>query len=341
MRRVLRILAVIMMIALAVSITACNTQSEPSQTDDAVKNETSATTKEGSGEYYLVGISQLIQHEALDAATQGFKDALTAEFNDRVSFDFQNAQGDPNTCASIANGFVASKVDLIMANATPALQAAATATADIPVLGTSITEYGVALGLEDFDGTVGGNVSGTSDLAPLDQQAQIIKDLFPDAGSIGLIYCTAEANSLYQIETIAQHLEDLGYDYKIYPFADSNELASITTAAIAESAVIYIPTDNTIAANTGIIDNICRPAKVPVITGEKGTCAGCGVATLSIDYYDLGYATGQMAVKVLTGQADISEMPIEYAPKFSKLYNAEICEELGITISDDFEPLSD
>ncbi len=329
MKRVLSIFAVLLIISLMISMTACSTKDEPTQ------------TKEGSGEFYRIGISQLIQHGALDAATQGFKDALTEELGGRVSFDYQNAQGDPNTCASIANGFVASKVDLIMANATAALQAAATATADIPVLGTSITEYGVALGIEDFTGLVGNNVSGTSDLAPLDQQAQMVKSLFPDAQNVGLIYCSGEANSLYQVNTIGKLLEELGYSTTLYPFTDSNDLASITTTASKEVDLIYVPTDNTVASNTGIIDNICRPARIPVLAGEKDTCAGCGVATLSIDYYDLGFATGKMAVKVLTGQSEISEMPIEYAPNFTKMYNPEICEALGLTMPGDYEPITD
>ena len=329
MKRALRIFAVLLMTTLAIISMGC-----------AVKSGTANPT-EGSGRFYRVGISQLIQHKALDAATQGFKDALTEALGDRVSFDFQNAQGDPNTCASIANGFVASKVDLIMANATPALQAAATATADIPILGTSITEYGVALGIEDFKGTVGGNVSGTSDLAPLDQQAAMFRELFPDLSSVGLLYCSGEANSLYQVQTVQGLLEADGYFAKLYPFIDSNDLAGITLAAVGEVEALYVPTDNTVASNTGIIDNICRPAKVPVITGEKDTCAGCGAATLSIDYYDLGYATGEMAHKVLTGQTAISVMPIEYAPRFTRMYNRDICEELGLVMPSEYEAITD
>jgi len=281
---------------------------------------------------YKVGILQLVQHQALDAATKGFRDALTEKLGDKVVFDEQNAQGDPATCATIANGFVSSNVDLIMANATPALQAVAAATADIPVLGTSITEYGVALDIQDFNGTVGGNISGTSDLAPLDQQAAMIQELFPNAKTIGLVYCSAEANSLYQVNTVKADLEGLGYTATLYPFSDSNDLSSVVTTAVGANEVLYVPTDNTVASNTGIIDNICQPAKIPVVAGEKGICAGCGVATLSIDYYDLGYATGEMAYKVLTGESDIATMPIEYAPNFTKMYNAAICEKLGITV---------
>lgn len=288
---------------------------------------------------YNVGICQLVQHVALDAATEGFKDALTEEFGDKVTFDEQNAQGDSNTCSTIINSFVSNDTDLILANATAALQAAASGTADIPVLGTAVTEYGVALDLDDFNGTVGTNVSGTSDLAPLDQQAAMLNELFPDAKNVGLLYCSAEPNSQYQVDTVKAELEELGYTCKYYAFADSNDLSSVATTAASESDVIYVPTDNTAASNAEIINNICLPEKVPVIAGEEGICSGCGVATLSISYYDLGVATGKMAVKVLKGEADIKDMPIEYAPTFTKKYNPEICEELGVEIPDDYEAI--
>lgn len=285
---------------------------------------------------YQVGICQLVQHEALDAATQGFKDALTEAFGDGVTFDEQNAQGDTNTCSTIINSFVSNGVDLILANATPALQAAASGTSDIPILGTAVTEYGVALGLDDFDGTVGGNISGTSDLAPLEEQAAMLNELFPDAKNVGLLYCSAEANSQYQIDTVKAALEELGYTCEYYAFSDSNDLSSVASTAASESDVIYVPTDNTAASNTEIINNICLPAKVPVIAGEEGICSGCGVATLSISYYDLGVSTGKMAARILGEGEDISTMPVEYAPNFTKKYNADICKELGITVPDDY-----
>lgn len=289
---------------------------------------------------YNVGICQLVQHEALDAATQGFKDALTEEFGDKVTFDEQNAQGDSNTCSTIINNFVSNDVDLILANATAALQAAAAGTEDIPVLGTAVTEYGVALDLDDFDGTVGTNISGTSDLAPLDQQAAMLNELFPDAKNVGLLYCSAEPNSQYQVDTVKEELEKLGYTCEYYAFSDSNDLSSVVTTAASESDVIYVPTDNTAASNAEIINNICLPEKVPVIAGEEGICSGCGVATLSISYYDLGTATGKMAVKILKGEEDVAEMPVEYAPNLTKKYNPEICEELGLEIPDDYEAIA-
>ena len=281
---------------------------------------------------YTIGIVQLVEHVALDAATEGFKQAIIDELGaDAVEFNVQNGQNDANTCSTIVNQFVSSKVDLIMANATPALQAAAAATADIPILGTSVTEYGVALNLKDFSGTVGGNVSGTSDLAPLDKQADMITEWFPEAKNVALIYCSKEANSQYQVDVIKAALEAKSLTATLYPFTDSNDLAQICTAAVANSDVIYVPTDNTVAENTGIIDNICAPAGIPVIAGEEGICAGCGVATLSISYYDLGYTTGKMAVKILRDGADVSTMPIAYAENQTPKYNKQICDALGIT----------
>ena len=294
-----------------------------------------AACGEKKADTYSVGICQLVQHDALDAATKGFMDALTAELGDKVTFDNQNASGDSPMCSTIIGQFIANEVDLIMANATPALQAASAATNEIPILGTSITEYGVALEIDNFNGTVGGNISGTSDLAPLDEQAAMITEWFPNAKTVGLIYCSAEANSQYQVDVVKAELEKAGLTATLYSFSDSNDLAAVVEGAVAVCDVIYVPTDNTVAANTGIIDNICRPAKVPVITGEEGVCKGCGVATLSISYYDLGVATGKMAAKILTGEADISEMAIEYAPVTRK-YNAEICAELGLTAPDGY-----
>ncbi len=346
MKKTKKALALILAGLMTASMTACGSGKAAETTQaaadtaaekaDETKADEAKEEASADGASYKVGICQLVQHVALDAATEGFKDALTEEFGDKVTFDEQNAQGDSNTCSTIINNFVAEDVDLILANATPALQAAQAGTDTIPVLGTAVTEYGVALGIDDFNGTVGGNISGTADLAPLNEQAAMLKELFPDAKNVGLLYCSAEANSQYQVDTVKAELEKLGYTCEYYAFSDSNDLATIATNAANSCDVIYIPTDNTAAANTEIINNICQPAGVPIIAGEEGICSGCGVATLSISYYDLGVATGKMAVKVLTGEADISEMPIEYAPQFTKKYNKTICEALGITVPDDY-----
>lgn len=319
-----------------VTFAACgDAQKEPAkgstQSSSAAGSEASTDSTAAGDAKYTVGICQLVTHDALDAATQGFKDALTEELGDQVAFKEQNAANDTNTCATISNAFVADGVDLILANATPALQAAAAATTEIPILGTSVTEYGVALDIENFSGTVGGNISGTSDLAPLDQQAEMLHTWFPDAKTVGLIYCSAEPNSQYQVDTVQKSLEAFGYTCTQYPFADSNDVSAVAQTAVDASDVIYVPTDNTVASNTGILDNIAQAAKVPVIAGEEGICKGCGVATLSISYYDLGVATGKMAAKILKGEADISEMPIEYAANFTPKYNPDICQALGLT----------
>ena len=279
---------------------------------------------------YTVGICQLVQHPALDAATQGFKDALTKGLGSDVVIDEQNASGEATNCSTIINGFVAKDVDLILANATAPLQAAASATSTIPVLGTSITDYASALEIDGWTGTVGTNVSGTSDLAPLSEQAAMIKELFPTAKKVGLLYCSAEANSVYQVEEMEKYLAALGITTVRFSFTDTNDVASVAQKAADSSDVIYIPTDNTAASNTEAIANVVIPAKTPVVAGEEGICSGCGVATLSISYYDIGYATGEMAVQILRDGADVSKMPVQYAPQVTKKYNAEICDKLGI-----------
>ena len=314
-----KLFSVLLAVSMVVSLAACG---------QTAKNDT-----------YTVGICQLVQHEALDAATKGFKDALTEELGDKVKFEEQNASGDSNACSTIINGFVSKNVDLIMANATPALQAASAGTSTIPILGTSVTEYGVALELDNFNGVVGGNISGTSDLAPLDKQAELLLSIFPDAKNVGLLYCSAEPNSIYQVKVVKEYLEGKGVTCKEFSFSDTNDIAAVTTSACKFSDVIYVPTDNQVAASTGIIDGICRPAKIPVISGEEGICAGCGVATLSISYYELGRKTGLMAAKILRDGEDISKMPIEYDENYKKKYNKEICDELGIKVPDDFEEI--
>lgn len=325
-----KFLAVLVALTMLLSLAACGGSEKPAE----------APAASGS-EPFVVGVCQLVPHVALDAATQGFVDKLTELLGEgNVVIDVKVAAGDSATCAPIVNDFVTQEVDLIMANATPALQAAAAATADIPILGTSVTEYGVAMGIEGFTGTVGGNISGTSDLAPLDQQADMIKAWCPDAKTVGLLYCSAEANSQYQVDEVQKMLEAQGLTVTQYPFADSNDMQAVTQTACDNSDVIYVPTDNTVASSTGIIDGICQPAGVPVITGEEGICAGCGIATLSISYYDLGVKTAEMAAQILTGEADVSTMAISYADNVTPKYNAAICEALGITPLEGYAPIA-
>ena len=282
---------------------------------------------------YNIGICQFVAHQALDSATNGFIEAVkTGLGEDKVRFDRQEAAADTATCATICNSFVSKKVDLIMANATPAVQAAANSTLDIPILGTSVTEYGVALGIKKFSGTVGGNISGTSDLAPLDGQADMISELFPSARKVGLLYCSAEANSKYQIDTVENFLKNKNLETKRITFSETNELQSVLNANISGLDVLYIPTDNKCADNVTVIDAVCRPAKLPIICGEEGICKGCGVATLSIDYFNLGKKTGEMAVGIIKEGKDISKMKIEYDENPVKKFNKAIAQELNVTV---------
>ena len=285
---------------------------------------------------YVVGICQLVQHPALDAATEGFKAALTDKLGDSVVFQEQNASGDSATCSIICSQFVGDEVDLILANATAAMLAAASATNEIPILGTSITDYGSALAIDEWTGVTGTNISGTSDLAPLDGQAAMLNEIFPDAKNVGILYCSSEPNSKFQADTITPMLEELGYTVSSYTFADSNDVAAVTQTACDECDVLYIPTDNTAASCTEAINNVALVAGIPIIAGEEGLCSGCGVATLSISYFDLGYATGEMAAEILVDGADVSAMEIRYAPNFTKKYNAANCETLGIEIPEDY-----
>ncbi len=316
-----KVLSLILVLVLSIgACVGCSGTAAPSIVIDADK------------ENYVVGICQLVSHESLDQATLGFKEALTQALSDEgrtVTFKEQNGQGDSNTCVTIVNSFVADKVDLILGNATAALQAAYNATQTIPVLGTSITEYGVALEIENFNGTVGNNVSGTSDLAPLNEQAQMMIDVLNlEAGAtVGILYCSAEANSKYQYDAVKAYLEDRRMTVNEYKFSESTELQGITTKAAGECDALYIPTDNTVASNDEIVRNVCSAAKVPVFTGyESDIC----FATLAISYYNIGAETGKMAAEILLGKSDITQMAIRYDAAPVKKYNADICAELGI-----------
>ena len=322
-----KLISLVLAAVMALSLVACGSGSKDKDTDTGDKT-------------YKVGVVQLVQHEALDAATKGFTDALKEALGDKVEVVEKNASGDSNNCSTIVNGFISDKVDLIMANATPAIQAAASATSTIPILGTSVTDYATALEIADWTGTVGGNISGTSDLAPLDKQAAMLQELFPNAKKVGMLFCSSEPNSKYQVDEVTKLLSAAGITCTEYTFTDSNDVSSVTQKACDDSDVLYIPTDNTAASNTEAIANVVLAAGTPVIAGEAGICRGCGAATLSIDYYELGKITGQMAAKILTGEADISTMPVEFAPTATKQANMANCEKLGITVPADYTALA-
>ena len=287
---------------------------------------------------YTVGICQLVQHAALDAATQGFKDALTEKLGDKVTFDEQNAQGEPATCSTIVTGFVANEYDLIMANATPALLAAVSATDTIPILGTSVTDYATALAIDDMDAAVGTgiNVSGTSDGVPAQLYADTVMELVPEAKKVAIVYCSAEPNSVLQADQFIACMDELGVATEVFTFADSNDIQAVVTAAIEGADAMYIPTDNTAASNMTIVSNICAPAGVPLICGEEGMCGAGGLATVSISYYDIGYVCGEMAYEILVNGADVSTMPIGYAASPEKKYNADYAEAIGFEMPEGY-----
>lgn len=331
MKKLGKVVAAAMAATMVMSLGACGADNGSTQAGKG---------SSGDGKTYTVGICQLVQHEALDAATQGFKDALTDKLGDRVKFDEQNAAGDASTCSTICTTFATNNYDLILGNATAALQAASAATDTIPILGTSVTDYATALDMSDWTGTTGKNISGTTDLAPLDEQANCIAELFPDAKNIGILYCSSEPNSIYQSTTIKGYLEDKGYTVKEFTFSDSNDVSAVTQSACDASDVIYIPTDNTAASCTEAINNVASPAGTPIFAGEEGIAKGCGVATLSISYYDLGYTTGEMAYEILENGADVTTMEVKTAPKFTKEYIKDRADALNVTVPEDYEAIS-
>ena len=333
-----QIIAAILAAAMMTALTACN--SNGGEQSQSGSEESQSQSESTNGQKFKVGVIQLVQHDALDAATNGFVDALKEKFGDDVEVVVQNASGDSPICGVIANQFVSEGVDLIMANATPALQAAAAATGSIPIVGTSVTDYATALQISEWTGKTGTNITGTADLAPLSEQAAMIKELFPEAKKVGILYCSAEPNSAYQAGVIKEELTALGLESEEFTFADTNDVAAVTTTACGACDVLYIPTDNTAATCTETINNVAQPAGVPIVAGEAGICSGCGVATLSISYYDIGHIAGEMAIEILTGGKNPADMEIRFAPEVTKMYNADICSALGITPPEDYSPLA-
>ena len=281
----------------------------------------------GDKSEYTVGICQLMEHESLDKATQGFIDALTEEMKKEgktVQFDTQVA-GEANLCTTVINTFTAKKVDLIMANATPALLAAANATTTIPVLGTSVTDYA-----DTFAGNIPANVSGTSDAVPFDEQAQMmISTLGLVAGdTVGVLYCTNESNSLIQYEAVKALFEAEGIVVEPYTFSETTELQALTTSMASNCKAVYVPSDNTVAANDSIVGTICTEKNVPVYTSYGGAIC---YASLSIDYYELGVETGKMAAQILLGNKAVSDYEVmTLTPAVT--YNEELCAQLGIEV---------
>lgn len=282
---------------------------------------------------FKIGIVQLAEHPALDAATQGFQDALTEKLPDQVEFDLQNAQGEQTNATTIVNKFVNDKVSLIMANATNSVKAAREATSTIPIVGTSVTDY-VKSGLVESNEAPGGNVTGASDNNPVDVQVELLAALVPDAEVVGIVYSSAEENSEIQAVEAKAALEAKGYEVKIYTVADSNEIQTIVTKACTEVDAFYEPSDNLIASNVPTMANITTAAGIPVITAESSMCEAGFLATYSISYYDLGLKAGEMAFEILVNGADPATTPIFTfdTSNLTLFINQEVADALGIVI---------
>ena len=258
-----------------------------------------------------------------------------------MEFDYQNAQGEQANCTTISTKLVSDGCDLIMANATTALQTAAAATSDIPIVGTSVTDY-VTAGVVESNEAPGKNVTGVSDLASVEKQIDVLMQFCDKENTkVAVVYCSAEPNSTYQADLAKKYLDEQKIPYAIYTAADSNEIQAVVTKAVADCNAMYIPTDNTFANNMEIVKNIAVPARVPTVTGAEAMCEVGALATLSISYYDLGAKAAEMAYDILVNGKKPAEMPIEYltdglVPK----YNADIAEALGVTIPEGMEPVA-
>ena len=287
---------------------------------------------------FQIGIVQLAEHPAMDEATRGFKEFLTEKLGDKVQFNVQNAQGEQTNCTTIVNQFVSSKVDLIMANATNAVKAAREATSDIPVVGTSVTDY-VSCGLVASNEAPGANVTGASDMNPVTVQVDLMKTLCPEVKTVGIVINSGEENSAIQAEEAKTAFEAEGFAVKIYSVADTNEIQTVVTAACNEVDAFYEPTDNLIAANVPTMSNITTAAGKPVICGEGGMCESGFLATYAISYYELGRAAGEQAFNILVNGADPATTPIFFfdVSNLSLVINEENAAELGITIPEELK----
>lgn len=322
MKKLLSVLLVALMALTLVGCSSGKTEDTPAADDEKVLK---------------VGVIQLLEHAALDAATKGFVDVLEAN---GIKVDVQNAQGEPAVCSTIANGFVTDEYDLIMGNATPALLAARNVTDTIPVLGTSVTDYASALELELVNGATGINVSGTSDGVPAQAYVDCLLEVVPGAKKVAVVYCSAEPNSVKQADDFKAAMAATRSDIEVnvVTFDDSNDMQAKVTAAVEGVDALYIPTDNTAASNMGIVSNVCEPLNIPVICGEEGMCAAGGTATVSISYYNIGKVCGEMAVEILNG-ADVSKMAIGYDNAPVKKYNAANVAAIGATIPAEYEAI--
>ncbi len=300
---------------------------------------TTGCTNGGISRDLKIGIIQYVDHVALNSSRDGFITALKDngyEEGKNITIDLQNAQGDQSNLSTISDRFIANRVDLILAIATPAAQSIAGKTDKIPILGTAITDY-VSAKLVDSDEAPGGNVTGTTDMNPIKEQIDLLCRLVPDAKTVGVLYTSNEDNSILQAKLAKEAIEKLGLTYMELTVSNSNEVQQATQSIVDQCDAIYIPTDNIFASAMPVVHGVTSVSKTPVICGESGMVDTGGLATLGINYYDLGYQTGLMAVKVLKGEAKPATMPIESASGFDFAINGTVAEEIGLEIPEDLQ----
>jgi len=336
MRKTKKLAALMLAGAMAAFLAACGGQTASTDTtaaESADGEESKEAEQTADGETYKIGVLQLTQHVALDKTNEGFVAALD-DAGIKYEIDQQNAAGEQSACQTIAEKLVNDKDDLIFAIATPAAQAVAGVTDSIPILVSAVTDP-AASGLVESNEVPGGNVSGTSDLTPVKEQIDLMQQIIPDVKKVGLLYCSAEANSVLQIDMAKEALDTAGIEYEDYTVSNSNEIPTVVESMVGNVDCVYTPTDNMIAAGMATVTMVTNENKLPVICGEKGMVDAGGLATYGIDYYQLGYMTGEQAVKILTEGADISKMPIGYldASKCELSVNEETAQTLGIDVS--------
>ena len=333
------LLSILMLLALAAGCTATAPAAEATEAPAEATATAEPTATPEEAKTYSIGIVQIVEHAALDAAREGFVQALADNGlveGENVTFDVQNAQGDQSTLSTIGDRFVSANVDMILAIATPSAQTMASKTTTIPILGTAVTDYEVAK-LVNSNEVPGGNVSGTSDMNPIADQIALLFELYPDAATIGCIYNSGEDNSVLQAAIAKEAIEAAGKTYTEVTVTSTNDVQQAMQSLVTQCDAIYIPTDNTIASAMPIVAEVANTAMIPVICGESNMVAAGGLATLGINYYDLGYQTGLMALKILLEGADISTMPIEFATGFDAAFNAETAAAIGLTIPEKYQ----
>ena len=335
-----KILAAGLALTMSLSLTACmGGTANSSSAASGGSESSSAAASSGSDGVYNIGICQQMQHVSLDEATQGFEDALTELLGEEnVKFDYQNAGGEQANCTSIVSKFVTDNVDLIMANATTAVQCAKEATTEIPVVGTSVTDY-VSTGIVDSAENPGSNVTGYSDLSDANNHVELIQQLLPEAKTVAILYSTGEENSRIQAESAAAAFEAAGLTAESYTANDSNDISSVVTEACTQADVIYVPTDNLMAANMELVKNVALNQKVPVVSCFTADENDGALLSISISYYTMGYLAGEMAYEILVNGADPDAMPIGVmsVEDMDITINQSVADELGITIPESMQ----